>query len=73
MGMSTHTERLALYRAAEEAILDGQSFTHNGRQLTLPNLREVQSEIRRLERLVANENGAGGFKVATFASRDCTQ
>lgn len=64
--MSSTADLLTKYRAAEEAILDGQSYTHNGRQLTMPDLRWVQSEIRRLERLIAVGEGRGGFRTVRF-------
>ncbi|MGB1560796.1 MAG: hypothetical protein ACPHN2_04780 [Sinimarinibacterium flocculans] len=68
--MSTNSDLLTKYLAAEEAILDGQSYTHNGRSLTMADLRWVQAERKRLQRIVDVENGTGGggFKAATFAS-----
>lgn len=68
--MSTNATLLAKYLAAEEAILDGQSYSHNGRSLTLADLRWVQAERRRLQKVVDTENGTsgGGFKAATFSA-----
>ncbi len=74
--MSTNAELLDYYLNAEKEILSGgQDFTHNGRRLTMADLRWVQAERLRLQRLVDAEQGisGGGFKVATFASRDCSQ
>lgn len=66
----TNSDLLEKYLSAEEAILDGQAYSHNGRSLTLADLRWVQAERRRLQKLVDAENGigGGGFKAATFAS-----
>jgi hypothetical protein len=54
--------RLALYLAAEEMILRGQSYRIGTRSLTRADLAAVQSEIRRLETVIEN----GGVKGRTF-------
>lgn len=54
--MSTATDMLALYLAAEEKILGGQSTSINGRALTRANLAEVVIERREWERRVAAES-----------------
>ncbi len=66
--MSTNSDRLARYIAAETAILEGQSVRHeSGRELTMADLSEVRDEIEKLQRAVARENaGGGGFKSADF-------
>lgn len=66
--MSQNSDRLALYLAAEAAILEGQRVRdESGRELTLADLETVQSTIQRLQRIVARENsGGGGFKAADF-------
>lgn len=55
--------QLALYLAAEEAVLANQSYTINGRSLTRANLNEIQAGItawdRRVQRL-----SRGGIRVS---------
>ena len=51
----TNKERLAFYLEAEKRILLSQSVeTADGEKLTLANLASVQSEIKRLQNLIAN-------------------
>jgi hypothetical protein len=66
--MSTATDLLALYLAAEAAILQGQSFRHNERMLTMADLAEVRKERRDLERRVAAETSGSGLRhqLASF-------
>lgn len=66
--MSTNSDRLARYIAAETAILDGQRVRHeSGRELTMADLSEVRAEIKSLQRQVARETaGGGGFKAVDF-------
>jgi hypothetical protein len=56
--MSTASDLLALYLAAEAAILQGQSTRMGDRMLTMADLVEVRAERRDLERRVASE-GSG--------------
>lgn len=53
--MSTATDLLALYLAAEAKILGGQSYTIGDRQLARADLAEVRRERKELERRVAAE------------------
>lgn len=41
-GMTTATDMLALYLAAEQAVLDGQSYSMNGRSLSMADLGEIR-------------------------------
>lgn len=53
----TNRERLQFYLDAEKRILLSQSVeTADGEKLTLANLASVQSEIKRLQNLIANES-----------------
>jgi hypothetical protein len=54
--MSTASELLALYVAAEAKILSGQSYALGDRSLTMANLGEVQRERAKLERRVQAES-----------------
>ncbi len=54
--MSTATDLLAAYIAAELAILQRQSFMIGDRTLTLATLAEVRRERAQLERRVASES-----------------
>ncbi|WP_417883579.1 hypothetical protein [Vibrio rumoiensis] len=57
----TNRERLAFYLKAEQRILLNQSVeTADGEKLTLANLASVQSEIKRLQNLIANESRKRG-------------
>jgi hypothetical protein len=71
--MSTASDLLTLYLAAEKKILLGQSTQLGDRTLTLANLAEVRKERENLERRVAAENrsqmgfGRAGFSQADFS------
>lgn len=72
--MSTATDMLAKYLAAESAVLKGQSFTLGGRQLTRANLPEIIAGRKEWERRVAQEQAAADgvdsrFSVADFVGR----
>jgi hypothetical protein len=56
--MSTASDLLALYLAAEAKILSGQSTRMGDRMLTMADLAAVQAERRALERRVQGE-GSG--------------
>lgn len=69
--MSTATEMLALYIAAETAILRAQSYIINGRTMTRANLREVTAGRKEWEAKVHAENarvqgGSALYSVADF-------
>jgi hypothetical protein len=53
--MSTASDLLALYLAAEAKILSGQSTRMGDRMLTMADLAEVRRERRDLERRVQSE------------------
>lgn len=55
--MSSLQQRLDAYLAAERRILQNQSVeTAEGEKLTLANLKTVQTEIRRLTAMLANQS-----------------
>lgn len=56
--MSTASDLLAKYLAAEMAILDGQSFKMGDRMLTMADLNTVRDERARLERRVQAESNS---------------
>lgn len=73
--MSTATEMLALYLAAETAILAGQEVRFGDRLLKMVNLPEIQTGRREWERRAAAETMVAGkvpsiggleVKVANF-------
>ena len=69
--MTTATDMLAAYIAAETAVLTGQSYTILGRTLTRANLSEIRAGRKEWERRVANETAAaqGGnarYSLATW-------
>lgn len=70
--MSVATDRLALYLAAEVAVLQGQSYTIGDRTLTRADLRAIQTQIKELQKAVVAEQlatqGAYGprVRVASF-------
>ncbi len=72
---SVNEERLSLYLAAERAILSGQSYRVEDRQVERADLAEVRAEIQRLQTVVAREqtaaSGRGGrFSQANFSGCD---
>lgn len=65
--MSTATEMVELYLAAEVKILKGQTVKFGERSLTMANLTEVVKERKQWERRVASENNRGrGYSLASF-------
>lgn len=69
--MSNATEMVALYTAAERAVLKGQSYTINGRSLTRVDLSEIRAGRKEWEQRLAAEQArrAGGsslYSVADF-------
>lgn len=77
--MSTATERLALYLAAEAQILEAEEVSVRGggggaeRALRMSRLQEVRQGIKELQREIAAENanaagvGGLGFSVANLS------
>lgn len=73
--MSTATEMLALYIAAEAAVLKGQSYRYGERMLTRADLVEIRKGRAEWEARVAAENAGPGARrsisVADFSGRSC--
>ncbi len=72
--MSTASDRLTLYLAAEAKILSGQSVRFGDRQLQRADLEFVQKQIAALQaevnREAASAAGRGGrFSQADFGGR----
>jgi hypothetical protein len=65
--MSTASDLLALYLAAEAKILAGQSTRMGDRMLTMADLDSVRAERRALERRV---QGEGSGQVARHQLAD---
>jgi hypothetical protein len=69
--MSTATDMVALYIAAEKAILEGKQFSVRGKSMTRENLQEVIAGRKEWEARVRAEkaNVSGGsslYSVADF-------
>lgn len=65
--MSTASEMYNLYLDAEKKILQGQSYSINGRSLTRANLSEIVANREKWERKLKAENNRGrGFALASF-------
>lgn len=65
--MSTATEMYNLYLDAEKKILQGQSYSINGRSLTRANLSEIVANRQKWERKVkAEQNGGRSYALASF-------
>ena len=67
--MSTATDMVALYIAAEKAVLNGQSYTIAGRSLTRANLPEIRAGRKDWELKVQSENAVaqGGSSLYSVA------
>lgn len=69
--MSTATEMLAAYIAAEAAVLQGQAFTLAGRALTRANLSEIRKGRAEWQRSVeAEQAAAAGHGTSRFSQAD---
>lgn len=74
--MSDTAARLAAYKAAELSILEGQTVSAFGRQLSMPDLVEVRKAIAELELQKAREDAAAsgrrsfGSALSNFNCRD---
>lgn len=75
--MSTATDMLAKYIAAEQAVLEGKDVSFGDRRLSMANLNEIQAGRREWERKVSEEQASsakvpriGGLRisVASFNS-----
>lgn len=56
--MSTATDMLAQYLAAEAAVLQGQDVSINGRRLSMADLEQVRAGRKEWEARVAAETAA---------------
>ena len=67
--MSIATDMVALYVAAEKAVLQGQSYTIAGRSLTRANLIDIRNGRKEWEAKVAAENSKaqGGSSLSSVA------
>lgn len=68
--MSTNSDRLQLYLAAEAKILGGQSVSMGDRQLQRADLAEVRAEIKVLQVAVARESAAANGRGGRFSQAD---
>jgi hypothetical protein len=68
--MSTASNRLTAYLAAEIAVLSGQSFSMAGRTLTRTNLGEIRKGIAELRREVQHESMAASGRDGRYAVAD---
>lgn len=68
--MSTATDRLAAYLAAEAAVLQGQAISLSGRTLTRANLVEIRKGIAELRREVQQEVMAASGRDGRYAVAD---
>jgi len=71
--MSTATEMLDFYIAAEQAVLSGKSFQRNGRMLTRENLKEIREgrkewDLKVQAEKAASQGGSSLYSVADFSS-----
>ena len=62
--------RLRLYYSAEKAILSGQAYEIEGLKLTRANLKDVQTQISRLENEVARLSGKGRGRLKFIVPKD---
>jgi hypothetical protein len=67
--LSTAIDMVALYIAAEQAVLAGKSYSVNGRQLSRENLTEIRQGRREWEQRVIEESAAtqGGSALYSVA------
>jgi hypothetical protein len=63
-------ERLALYLKAEQAILQGQSYSIGNRSLSRPNLGEVREEIAKLNGILIKLRNGNRIRVQRVVPRD---
>ncbi len=68
--MATAAERLALYEAAETAILEGgQEAEIDGHKVTRANLKEIRAMIKELNAEVSAAASGSRRNLARFRSR----
>ena len=71
--MSTATDMVSAYIAAEQAVLNGQSYSINGRSMTRADLPEIRAgrkewESRALAESASSSRGSSLYSVADFTS-----
>lgn len=70
--MSTATDMVALYIAAEKAVLNGKSYTINGKALARENLQEIRAgraewEARANAESATTQGGSRLYSLADFS------
>lgn len=72
MGLTTAQiqTRLDNYLAAEEKILQNQSYTIGNRTYTRANLRWIQDQITQLNSMLSASSGNGTIRVRRVIFRD---
>ncbi|WP_341674954.1 hypothetical protein [Niveibacterium sp. SC-1] len=65
--MSTATDMLAQYLAAEAAVLTGKEFQMGDQRLRMEDLPEIRAGRQEWERKAAMERGAGGPTIGGLA------
>lgn len=71
--MSQATDMLALYIAAEKAVLNGQSYAISGRSLTRANLSEITKNRAYWQGIVNKENAASQGGSSLYSVADFTE
>lgn len=70
--MSTATDMLANYIAAETAILKGKEYMMNGRRLSYENLAEIRKGRQEWQQKVDAESAASGGGSSNYSVADFT-
>jgi tRNA(Leu) C34 or U34 (ribose-2'-O)-methylase TrmL len=68
--LAEYRTRLAAYKAAEIAVLKGQSYTIKDRTLTRASLKHIQDMIRKLEEAVKALQRGGSIRVKRGVPRE---
>lgn len=71
--MSEATDMLAAYKAAELAVLNGQSYSIGGRSLTRANLSDIQAGRQYWQSRVNAESAASSGGSALYSVADFTE
>lgn len=71
--MSEATTMRDLYITAEKAVLQGKSYTINGRQLTREDLKEIRLGRREWEEKVAAESASSGGGSSLYSLADFSE
>lgn len=70
--MSNATDMLALYIAAEKAVLTGKSISVNGRSMTRENLQEIRAGRKEWQQKVDQETASTSGGSSTYSLADFT-